>query len=95
MAIKEPRLTGSLASREMKTEMKMEDVSMKRWLVGEPSLDDLLNDEMMARVVASTGMSREQLRSRLAEIARRLDSSARESGSGQGGKEPRRIAVGR
>jgi len=95
MAIKEPRLTGSLASREMKTEMKMEDVSMKRWLVGEPSLDELLGDELMARVVASAGISREELRSRLAEIARSLASSPRESGSGQSGDKPSRVAVGR
>ena len=95
MAIKEPRLTCSIKSREMKTEMKMEDVSMKRWLVGEPSLDELLGDELMARVVASAGMSREQLRSRLTEIARSLASSPRQSGSGQSGNHPRRVAVGR
>lgn len=79
----------------MKTEMKMEDVGMKRWLVGEPSLDELMNDEIMARIVASAGMSREELRSRLAEIARSLRNSAGQDGSGQGGDKPRRIAVGR
>jgi hypothetical protein len=68
---------------------------MKPWLAGEPSLDELLNDEMMARVVATTGMSREELRSRLAEIAHRLRDAARQSGSGQSGQEPRRIAIGR
>jgi hypothetical protein len=45
---------------------------MQRWLAGEPSLDELLGDDIMGPVVASAGMSREQLRSSLTEIARRL-----------------------
>jgi hypothetical protein len=68
---------------------------MKRWLAGEPSLDELMKDDIMARIAASAGMSREQLRSRLTEIARRLDSGAREGRSGQSRSEPRRVAVGR
>lgn len=45
---------------------------MRRWLAGEPSLDELLGDDIMGPVVASAGISREQLRLRLIEIARRL-----------------------
>lgn len=75
--------------------MNIEEVVMKRWLAGEPSLEELLGDELMARVVASAGMSREQLRSRLTEIARRLADRAGESRSGQSRPEPRRAAVGR
>ena len=66
---------------------------MKRWLVGEPKLDDLMNDDVMARVAKSAGMSREELRSRLTEIARRLDSSTRQGGGGQSGREPRRAVA--
>jgi len=68
---------------------------MKRWLAGEPSLDELMKDDIMGRIAASAGMSREELRSRLTEIARRLDSSARQGGDGQSRREPRRVAVGR
>ena len=70
---------------------------MKRWLAGEPSLDELMKDDIMGRIAASAGMSREELRSRLMEIARRLDSSPREGrgGGGQSRSEPRRAAVGR
>lgn len=42
------------------------------WLTGEPTLEELLSDEMMGPVVASAGMNREQLRLNLAEVARRL-----------------------
>lgn len=66
---------------------------MQKWLVGEPSLDELLGDEMMGPVVASAGMSREQFRSSLMEIAVRL--GVREGGAGQHRDAPRRIAVGR
>lgn len=66
---------------------------MQKWLVGEPSLDELLSDDMMGPVVASAGMSREQFRSSLVEVASRL--SARESGSGQSGDIARRVAAGR
>jgi hypothetical protein len=45
---------------------------MRRWLAGEPSLDELLGDDIMGPVVASAGLSREQFRSNLTEIARRL-----------------------
>jgi hypothetical protein len=53
---------------------------MRRWLAGEPSLDELLGDDIMGPVVASAGLSREQFRSHLAEIARRL------AGIGEGGQ---------
>ncbi len=65
---------------------------MRRWLAGEPSLDELLSDDIMGPVVASAGMSREQFRLRLAEVASRLGS--RESRTGQSGDEPVRIALG-
>lgn len=45
---------------------------MRRWLVGEPSLDELLADDIMGPVVASAGISREQLRLHITEMARRL-----------------------
>jgi len=45
---------------------------MRRWLAGEPSLDELLGDDIMGPVVASAGISREQLRLRITEMARRL-----------------------
>ena len=67
---------------------------MQDWLSGEPSLDDLLGDDMMGRVVASAGMSREEFRSRLAEMARRIGLRASQSGAGQNGDKPRRTAVG-
>lgn len=57
---------------------------MRRWLAGEPSLDELLGDDIMGPVVASAGLSREEFRSRLAEIARRLGGTG-QSGGGQGG----------
>jgi hypothetical protein len=56
---------------------------MQRWLAGEPSLDELLGDDIMGPVVASAGLSREQFRSHLAEIARRLVGTG-EGRSGQG-----------
>lgn len=65
---------------------------MRVWLAGEPSLDELLADEIMGPVVASAGMSREQLRLHLTEVARRL--GANQSRSGRGGDSARRIAVG-
>lgn len=67
---------------------------MQRWLVGEPSLDELLGDEIMGLVVASAGMNREQLRSRLTEMAHRLGGAARQGRGGQGGGTPRCIALG-
>jgi hypothetical protein len=56
---------------------------MRRWLAGEPSLDELLGDDIMGPVVASAGLSREQFRSHLAEVARRL-AAIGEGRSGQG-----------
>ena len=63
---------------------------MRVWLTGEPSLDELLADEIMGPVVASAGMSREQLRSSLTELARRLGASGRQSRSTR--DDTRRIA---
>jgi hypothetical protein len=62
---------------------------MRRWLAGEPSLDELLGDDMMGPVVASAGLSREQFRSHLTEIARRL------SGVGEGRTGQRRDGAAR
>lgn len=63
---------------------------MQRWLAGEPSLDELLGDDIMGPVVASAGISREQLRSSLTEIARRLGDHG---GGGQSGSDTGRAAV--
>jgi hypothetical protein len=65
---------------------------MQEWLGGEPTLDELLGDDMMSRVVASAGMSREEFRSRLAEVANRIGIRAGQSGAGENGKKPRRVA---
>ena len=62
------------------------------WLSGEASLEELLSDEIMGPVAASAGLSREQLRLSLAEVARRI-SNGREGRAGTR-KEPRQIAVG-
>jgi hypothetical protein len=62
------------------------------WLTGEATLEELLSDEMMGPVVASAGLSREQLRLNLSEIARRIGGD-RQSRMGSR-KEPRQIAVG-
>jgi len=67
---------------------------MRVWLTGEPSLDELLADEMMGPVVASAGMSREQLRSSLAELALRLRASGRQNRGARSGDDTRRIAFG-
>jgi hypothetical protein len=68
---------------------------MEHWLKGEPSLEELLGDDMMSRVVASAGMSPAEFRSRLAEIASRLAASgASQSGTGKAGKKPHGVAVG-
>jgi len=61
------------------------------WLTGEATLEELLSDEIMGPVAASAGMSREQLRLNLAEVARRLGGDQSRSGSR---KEPRQFAVG-
>ena len=60
------------------------------WLTGEASLEELLSDEIMGPVAASAGLSREQLRSSLAEVARRIGGD-RQSRSR---KESRQVAVG-
>ncbi len=66
---------------------------MQEWLGGEPSLDELLQDDMMSRVVASAGMSREEFRSRLVEVATRIGARAGQSRTGQSRSRPR-VAVG-
>jgi len=68
---------------------------MRLWLAGEPTLDELLCDEIMGPIVASAGMSREQFRSILAEIAGRLSCRARQDRSDESGFGARRVAVGR
>lgn len=60
------------------------------WLTGEASLEELLSDEIMGPVAASAGLSREQLRSSLADVARRICGDRQ----GRSGKEPRQVAVG-
>lgn len=44
----------------------------------EPSLDDLLADDVMAPVLRSAGLARHELRELLAETARRLEDRERE-----------------
>jgi hypothetical protein len=72
-----------------------ETMAVQSWLVGEPSLDELMSDDMMSRVVASAGMSPEEFRSRLAEVALRISRRARESGVGKSEDGPRDVAIGR
>jgi hypothetical protein len=46
---------------------------MTKWrMPGEPSIDELLDDEVMDRVIRKAGLDRTELRRRLADIARRL-----------------------
>jgi len=47
---------------------------MRRWKMSEvePSLDDLLDDEIMVPVMRSAGLSAEQLRAELRRAASRL-----------------------
>ena len=46
---------------------------MTKWrMAGEPSLDELLGDEIMAPVMRRAGLDGAELRRRLAELARRL-----------------------
>lgn len=46
---------------------------MERWrMTGEPSLDELLGDDIMGPVTRSAGTSPEELRRTLVELARRL-----------------------
>jgi len=46
---------------------------MKWRMTGEPSLDELLGDEIMDHVTRTAGLDKSELRRRLAEIARRLE----------------------
>jgi hypothetical protein len=61
------------------------------WLTGEATLEELLSDEIMGPVAASAGLSREQLRLSLAEMARRISDGHSRTRSR---KEPRHVAVG-
>ena len=50
---------------------------MRSWrMIGEPSLKDLLGDDIMDPVMRSAGVSGDDLRRTLAELARRLDPAA-------------------
>jgi len=42
------------------------------WMSGEPSIDELLGDEIMDPVARSAGLSREELRLKVVEVARRI-----------------------
>lgn len=43
-----------------------------RWTMMEPSLDELLEDEIMERVTRSDGLSVAEVRTQLLDLARRL-----------------------
>jgi len=59
---------------------------MPKWrMAGEPSLDELLNDEMMDRVMRRAGLDATEMRRRLAELARRLRDCGMPSGRRCGG----------
>lgn len=46
---------------------------MPKWrMAGEPSLDELLGDEMMVRVMRRAGLDAAELRRRLVDMAQRL-----------------------
>ena len=46
---------------------------MPKWrMAGEPSLDELLGDEVMVRVMRRAGLDAAELRRRLVELAHRL-----------------------
>lgn len=62
------------------------------WLTGEATLEELLSDEIMGPVVASAGLSREQLRLDMAEVARRIGGDRH--GRAGSRKDTRQIAVG-
>jgi hypothetical protein len=48
--------------------------TMSAWrMAGEPSLDELLDDEIMHHVTRTAGLDTAELRRRLADLARRLD----------------------
>lgn len=47
---------------------------MSEWrMAGEPPLEELLDDEVMIRVMRTAGLDRAALRRSLADLARRLD----------------------
>jgi hypothetical protein len=48
-----------------------------KWREREPSLDELLDDEMMVRVMRSTGIDSVELKRRLADLAHRLGGPSR------------------
>jgi hypothetical protein len=48
----------------------------------EPSLEDLLADEVMTPVLRSAGLEEHQLREMMAETARRIEELERRSGDG-------------
>jgi hypothetical protein len=66
--------------------MNLREAAMPKWrLAGEPSLDELLDDEVMVRVMRRAGLDAIELRRRLAEIAGRLRdcrNSSRRGGRG-------------
>jgi hypothetical protein len=46
---------------------------MREWrMMGEPSLDELLDDEIMTSVMRSAGLDERELRRTLADLSRRL-----------------------
>jgi hypothetical protein len=58
---------------------------MPKWrMLGEPSLDELLNDEIMVSVLRADGLDVNEVRRRLVELARRLAERARTCTSGRG-----------
>lgn len=59
---------------------------MAKWrMAGEPSLDELLDDEIMDRVMRAAGLDAAELRRRLTDLARRLaDPPRREASCGCG-----------
>jgi len=59
---------------------------MTKWrFLGEASLDELLSDEIMDRVLRRAGLDGQELRRRLAELARRLgERASREPSCGCG-----------
>jgi hypothetical protein len=48
-------------------------MAMNWRMTGEPSLDELLGDEIMDHVIRTAGLDKSELRRRLAELARRLE----------------------
>lgn len=58
---------------------------MARWqMTGEPSLEELLEDDIMNPVMRSAGTNPEELRRTLTELARRLSTRGRCLSSGCG-----------